>query len=169
MNHRPTALEGQRGVTIAELAVLMGIIGILSAMMFPLNNFNYLAASIAQNGIAKTSPLRTAIEEYYFQHGHFPDSGDDLNRSMVIRESADHVKSITIGSGGRITIAFDTSDIDWGWWSRWQRVLFLTPNDLTGQTLVLVPEWAGSGIIWDECEEGTVPKRNRHYKCSGHR
>lgn len=69
---------------------------------------------------------------------------------------------------GRVVITFETSDIDWGW-SWWQRLLLMQPNDLTGLTLVLVPVSEGGRVTWEDCEEGTVPKRNRHYRCSAHR
>ncbi|MBV2122630.1 MAG: hypothetical protein KUF74_14375, partial [Candidatus Thiodiazotropha sp. (ex Ctena orbiculata)] len=69
--------------------------------------------------------------------------------------------------GGRVEITYDTQDIDWGI-SWWHQLLLIESNDLSSKTLVLVPSLTEDGIVWDECNEGSVPKRSRHDKCSGH-
>ncbi|RLT99935.1 MAG: hypothetical protein D9N11_13735 [Ketobacter sp.] len=154
-------------LAVGEVAIIFAILGILAALVMPLDNFSYVAASIVANGIERAQPARVAIERYREEHGEFPDADDQVASAGLSGESDSHIRSILLGSQGRIIITFDTQDLDWkpSWW---QRLLMMESNDLTGKTLVLVPAFVGGEVVWDECEEGTVPKRNRHFKCSGH-
>ncbi len=150
-------------IAIGEIGILFAIIGIILALMLPVDNFSFVAASIIRDGIKAAEPTQTVIERHYAQHGRLPDpSAIPANTP----EDA-HIRSITLGDGSRIVITFDTQDIHWGW-SWWHTLLFRKPNDLTGKTLVLVPSVIDGTITWDECSEGTAPARNRHFKCSGH-
>jgi len=148
---------------IGEIGILFAIIGIILALMLPMDNFSFAAASIVTDGIKAAAPTQTAIETHYGEYGRFPDATD----IAITKPEDTHIRSIAIGEGGRVVITYDTRDIHWGWqW--WHYLLFRQPNDLTDLTLVLVPS-VGNGIVsWDECAEGTVPKRNRHYTCSHH-
>ena len=154
--------------SLGEVAILFAIMGIIGAMVFPLDNFSFVAASIINNGIKATEPVQHAIEDYYSEHEQFPNSADELDSALPDTNEIEHIQSLSLGQSGRILITFDTRDIDWHWkW--WHRLFLLEDNDLTDKTLVLVPLLNGNTITWDECNEGTVPKRNRHFKCSGHK
>ena len=153
--------------SVGEVAILFAIMGILGAMIYPPDNFSFIAATIINNGIKTAEPVQRAIEDYYSEHGQFPDSADELDSALPDTSDIDHVRSLSLGQAGRIIVSFDTRDIDWHWkW--WHRLFLYENNDLTDKTLILVPLPDGNTITWDECNEGTVPKRNRHFKCSGH-
>lgn len=169
IQHGRRLLDQQRlpSLAIGEVAILFAIIGITLAMMLPMDNFSFTAARIIANGIDSAKPLQAAIEEHYAQHDRFPGPAENLGPALPALEPAPHIHAMTLADGGRIVITFDTQDIRWGW-SWWHYLLFRQPNDLTGLTLVLVPSVTDGTIRWDECSEGTVPRRNRHFKCSGH-
>ncbi|TNF35664.1 MAG: hypothetical protein EP312_03155 [Gammaproteobacteria bacterium] len=151
---------------IGEVTILFAIIGIILALMLPMDNFSFTAASIVTEGIEAAAPAKAAVESHHAAHGTLPASGVAL-AAMPAIETGSHVRSIAIGEGGRVVITYDTRDIHWGWhW--WHYLLFRQPNDLTGLTLVLVPSVANGAVTWDECAEGSVPLRNRHYRCSHH-
>ncbi len=153
--------------SVGEVAILFAIMGILAAMFYPPDNFSFVAASIINNGKKTAEPVQYVIEDYYLEHEQFPNSADELASALPDTSEIKHVRSLSLGQSGRILITFDTRDIDWHWkW--WHRLFLLENNDLTDKTLILVPLANGNTITWDECNEGTVPQRNRHFKCSGH-
>lgn len=155
-------------LALGEVSIIFAILGILAALVLPLDNFSYVAASIVAKGIASAEPAKVAVERYREEHGVFPDADDQAAPAVLSREADSHIRSIQSGNQGRIIITFDTQDLDWKQ-SWWQRLLMMESNDLTAKTLILVPAFVGSQVVWDECDEGTVPKRNRHFKCSGHK
>lgn len=153
--------------SVGEVAILFAIMGILGAIVFPLDNFSFTAASIVANGKKAAEPVQQTIEDYYSINEQFPNSADELNGALPNTFDDKHIQSLSIGQSGRIIVLFDTRDIDWHWkW--WYRLFLLENNDLTGKTLILVPSLNGNMMTWDECNEGTVPQRNRHFNCSGH-
>ncbi|MEW8404103.1 MAG: pilin [Candidatus Thiodiazotropha taylori] len=154
--------------SFATLLTVFGTLGILGALIFPIDNFSYVAASITANGVKTAQPVQLAVEAYQAKHGLFPDAAMDSNLTSEVMIEDHHIRSIHLKHGGRIEITYDTQDIDWGI-SWWHQLLLIESNDLSGKTLVLVPSLAEGGIVWDECSEGTVPKRSRHYQCSAHK
>lgn len=153
--------------SVGEVAILFAIMGILGAMVFPLDNFSFIAASIVTNGKKAAEPVQQSIVDYYSEHKQFPNHADALAIDLPITFDEKHIQSLSVGQSGRIIVSFDTRDIDWHWkW--WYRLFLLENNDLTNKTLILVPSFNGNTMSWDECNEGSVPQRNRHFKCSGH-
>ncbi|MBL1140800.1 MAG: hypothetical protein HND53_02105 [Proteobacteria bacterium] len=153
--------------SVGEVAILFAIMGILGAMVYPPDNFSFIAASIITDGVKAVEEVQRDIEEHHSLYGHFPNSTDDLEFDLPNPDEFKHIQSLSVGQSGRIIITYDTRDIDWHYkW--WHRLFLLENNDLTDKTLILVPLVNGNTITWDECNEGTVPQHNRHFKCSGH-
>lgn len=154
------------GFTIWELMIVVVIIGIIAATIIPPDNFSYIASSIVHEGVESADPIRTSIELYYDEQNRFPSSIAELEIGPM--HLPDHIKSLEVSSEGRIVITFDTSDLEFGatWWYE-----FYDPksNNLTNKTLILVPTISQGRVVWDECNEGDVPKRSRNYRCSGHK
>jgi len=155
------------GFTIIELILVIMTIGILVAIIIPGSNFSYIASAIISESQIASEPVKKEIEKYYLENKQFPDKSSILDSFKSINKPK-RVKKIEPLSKGRIRIIYDTSDIKWGatWWHNWDNPL---SNDLTGKDLILVPVIDGDKLTWDECSFGTVPKRNRHYKCSQHK
>ncbi|MCG8028109.1 MAG: hypothetical protein N0E59_12290 [Candidatus Thiodiazotropha taylori] len=57
----------------ATLLTGFGTLGILGALIFPIDNFSYVAASITASGIKTAHPVQLAVEAYQAKHGLFPD------------------------------------------------------------------------------------------------
>ena len=157
----------KNGFTLFELIIVMAIIGILAALIIPPNNFSYIAASIITDSQRASEPIKKEIEEYYLTNNKFPDS-QGLIVSLNNMNKPQKVKSIQLLSNGQVRIIYNTADIKWGstWWHSWNNPL---SNDLTGKDLIMVPTFDGKKLVWDDCNFGSVPKRNRNYKCSQHK
>ncbi|MET0029067.1 MAG: pilin [Candidatus Thiodiazotropha sp.] len=155
-------------LVVGEVAIIFAILGILVAFVFPMDNFSYVAATIVNDGMKASEPARKVVELHHARYAVFPSAADASAPELPAVILDRHIRSIALGQEGRIEVTYDTQDIDWGW-SWWHGLLMIENNDLTGKTLVLVPAVLQDKVIWDECSEGTVPKRNRHFKCSGHK
>ena len=155
------------GFTIAELIVVVIIIAILAAIIVPGSNFSYVASSIISESEIASEPLKQAVEQHYLKYNKFPNK-QNLQEVLNSIKKPKRVSTIELLPEGRIKITFDASDIEIGgtWWHSLNNPL---SNDLTGKDLILVPTVKNDKLIWDECNYGSVPMRNRHYKCSGHK
>lgn len=151
-----------RSFTLAELMIVLAIIGIVSVLISPIDNFSYIAASIITRSIEASNPVKKAIEAYYLENKRFPDHESDIQLSSLNIKQSDHVKKMSMSAAGEIVITYDTSDINWATNST------MPSNDLSNKTLVLVPYFINNRFVWDECNNGTVPNRSRDYKCSKH-
>jgi type IV pilus assembly protein PilA len=60
-----------QGFTLIELMIVVAIIGILAAFAIPAYQ-NYVIRSQVAEGISLSSPVRTAVSEYYLESGAWP-------------------------------------------------------------------------------------------------
>ncbi|MCG8488244.1 MAG: hypothetical protein MI756_12310 [Chromatiales bacterium] len=100
---------------MAEIASVFGILGLIGAFIFPIDNFSYVAASIAANGVKAAKPAQLVVEAHHSTHGVFSSGGKKSTLTLPNLILDHHVHSITLGSGGRIVITYNTQDIDWGY------------------------------------------------------
>jgi type IV pilus assembly protein PilA len=129
----------QKGFTLIELMIVVAIIAILAAIAIPAYQ-NYLIRSQVSEAMVLTGGARTAVAEFYSNHGHYPLS----NESAGLPTSPDsisgkYVASVTLGtSTGIITAAFNAN-----------------ANDaLSGKVFGLSPSANGGSIKW-ACDNTT--------------
>jgi type IV pilus assembly protein PilA len=66
-----------RGFTLIELMITVGIIGILSALAIPAYQDYVIRGQVAE-GILLVSGVKPAIAEYHMNHGYSPDNNEEI-------------------------------------------------------------------------------------------
>lgn len=108
-NDRISQLE--KGFTLIELMIVMGIIGILAAIAIPAYN-DYTIRTQVTDGINLALELKTKISEYNATKGALPSSGTDSVNAEVVGAaqsssySSNFVSSIHISDSGGINITY---------------------------------------------------------------
>ena len=96
----------QKGFTLIELMIVVAIIAILAAIAIPAYQ-NYLIRSQVSEGAVLTDGAKTALAEYYSNHGSFPtdptSAGLPSNPSSI---SGKYVASVGIATSGIIKATF---------------------------------------------------------------
>ena len=79
-------MRREKGFTLLELMVVMAIIATLMTIALP-RYFNSLAASKETTLRQSLSAMREALDHYYGDTGHYPDSLDQLVEQRYLRNS----------------------------------------------------------------------------------
>jgi len=79
-----------KGFTLIELMIVVAIIGVLAAIGIPQYQ-NYTARAQATEGLTLAGGLKTALAEYSYTHGSFPDGRTGDSNAAIGAEPADHI------------------------------------------------------------------------------
>lgn len=145
MNKKPL-----QGFTLIELMIVVAIIGILAAIALPAYQ-DYTKRTHVSEGLTLAGGLKTAVSEFHASNGRFA-NGSSANTSYGLAAAAsitgNAVSSISVGSGGVITVRYNTK------------------VDTTSKTVLVTPTANGTGgsISWN-CTGGTVDDKWRPSNC----
>jgi type IV pilus assembly protein PilA len=128
--------RAQTGFTLVEIMIVVGIIGILSALAFPAYQ-NYTMRAEVTEGLSLADGWKAAIGEYYASYGTFPSQGDLSGTAQSVGK---YVSSITLTSGV-IQITYGGSQAN---------------QNLTG-VLTLVPYTSNNDDILWQCGLAPAP------------
>jgi type IV pilus assembly protein PilA len=126
----------QTGFTLIEIMIVVGIIGILSALAFPAYQ-NYTIRAQVTEGLSLADGWKAAIGEYYANTGAWPSQGDLNGTAQSVGK---YVSNITINSG-MIQITYGGSQAN---------------QNLTG-VLTLVPYTSSNDDILWQCGLAPAP------------
>jgi type IV pilus assembly protein PilA len=101
----------QKGFTLIELMIVVAIIAILAAIAIPAYQ-NYLIRSQVSEGAVLTDGAKTAISEYYSNHGSFPTTNTMAGLAKAGSITGKYVSSVDVGAattGGTIVATFSNT------------------------------------------------------------
>ena len=142
-----TTPHASKGVFWAIFCLVPFAIGILAAISIPAYQ-DYLARSQVSEGAVLADGAKTAVAEYYSNHGTLPadNAAAGLAESPAIRGK--YVSSVAV-SGGRIAVAFDTAGAN---------------ATIRDKLLILTPAPAQGSMTWS-CTDSTLPDRDLPMSC----
>lgn len=105
----------QKGFTLIELMIVVAIIGILAAVALPAYQDYTIRAQVSE-GLSLGSGARTAVTEYYQQHGEWPTGNAEAGLADATEISSKYVTSVAVDGDedtagvGVITVTFGGAD-----------------------------------------------------------
>ena len=122
----------QKGFTLIELMIVVAIIAILAAIAIPAYQ-NYLIRAQVSEGLSLVSAAKTGVDEFATNYGKFPSTNASAGVPNAASISGSYVSSVTVGSGGIITVAYDGTKAN---------------TAIKSDVLVLSPTNNGGSVNW---------------------
>ena len=138
--------QTQQGFTLIELMIVVAIIGILAAVAIPAYQ-DYTVRAKVTEGLSLASAGKTAVSEYFASNGTLPSNNQSAGMSTDTSINGNSVRSVGVVDGV-ITVTF-------------------SGNPINGNTLLLTPDTAGSGVKWDCGTGGSLEGKYRPSSCRG--
>jgi len=98
-------MKMQKGFTLIELMIVVAIIGILAAIAIPAYR-DYTVRSQVTEGLNFAAAAKTSVSERFISSGTWPATNAEAGMGLPTDVKSKYVLSVTVGTGGQITVAF---------------------------------------------------------------
>ncbi|MEN0646542.1 pilin [Neisseria meningitidis] len=88
----------QKGFTLIELMIVIAIVGILAAVALPAYQ-DYTARAQVSEAILLAEGQKSAVTEYYLNHGKWPDGNSDAGVATSANIKGKYVQSVEVKNG----------------------------------------------------------------------
>lgn len=146
MNRRSIARNVQKGFTLIELMIVVAIIGILAAVALPAYQ-DYTKRARVSEGLGLASGAKTSVTEFWSTKGAFPGSNASAGLPAAASISGKAVNTVTIGTGGTITVAYNGTLVQ------------------SGAGVVLTPSASSGGSVKWKCTGSSINPKYLPSEC----
>ena len=95
----------QRGFTLIELMIVIGIIGVLAALAIPAYMDYTIRAQVGE-GVYLISSAKVAVAEYYQDTGAFPTDNATAGLEAAANITGKYVSQVAVAGGGLIEVTY---------------------------------------------------------------
>ena len=95
----------QRGFTLIELMIVIGIIGVLAALAIPAYMDYTIRAQVGE-GVYLISSAKVAVAEYYQDTGAFPTDNATAGLEAAANITGKYVAQVAVAAGGLIEVTY---------------------------------------------------------------
>ncbi|HFC8888568.1 TPA: pilin [Neisseria meningitidis] len=88
----------QKGFTLIELMIVIAIVGILAAVALPAYQ-DYTARAQVSEAILLAEGQKSAVTEYYLNHGKWPDGNSDAGVATSSKIKGKYVEKVEVAKG----------------------------------------------------------------------
>ena len=142
----------QKGFTLIELMIVVAIIAILAAIAIPAYQ-DYLIRSQVSEGAVLTDGAKTAVSEWYSNHGTFPTNNTSAGLALPASIQGKYVSNVDISANAGQIVATFSDTAPQG-----------ANAKINGATFVLSAVTHGGSIAWS-CTKSTVSPKYLPTSC----
>ncbi|SDW66028.1 pilin [Nitrosomonas communis] len=133
----------QKGFTLIELMIVVGVIGILVAVAIPFYQKDYTIRARVTEGLNMAVSAKLAVSETAITNNALP--ANQAATSYVSPAATPNIFSIAITANGVTTVTYTAA--------------------AGGGTIVLTPSLQANGDVTWDCTQGTLNRRYRPVNC----